>query len=62
MSLRLYGIYRVYFYIFKVRGRVKWKGNAFFLGEFGEKIRAKDNLMYFVAIERQLTRTAYNNK
>lgn len=37
MSLRLYGIYRVYFYIFKVRGRVKWKGNAFFLGEFGKK-------------------------
>lgn len=28
----------------------------------GKKIRAKDNFMYFVAIERQLTRTAYNNK
>lgn len=41
MSLRLYGIYRVYFYIFKVRGRVKWKGNAFFLGEFGKKNPSK---------------------
>lgn len=41
MSLRLYGIYRVYFYIFKVRGRVKWKGNAFFPGEFWKKNPSK---------------------
>lgn len=52
MFLRFYGIYWVYFYIFKVWGRVKWKGNVFFFGEFGEKIWVKDNLMYFVVIER----------
>lgn len=54
MSLRLYGIDRAYFHIFKVRGRVKWKGNDFFPGEFGKNSEQRIIFMYFVAITRAI--------